>query len=169
MSTLKAATTLANTGDYIADNFEGNERSFAFECANPALSVVTDESGIGESFGKALQVEFKDGQNSYNLATFTNYTLKAGGSYRVTFDYKVLVGDAANQYAVALVRWDDYAAGYPNATQGFWVGAKSTEVQQFDHTFTLTGDSDGWLFSLSNWAANINATILIDNLKIEKV
>ena len=67
------------------------------------------------------------------------------------------------------VRLDDAAEGYPNVTQGFWVGAVSESVQQFSYDFTLTGTNDNWKFAVSNWAEDVHAVILLDNLRIEKI
>ncbi len=161
-------TSLTQVGDIVSDNFEGSERSLLCTSMNPEVSKVQDRSGIGTSFGTALQVVFKGSGGAYNLATFTNYTLQAGGTYRVSFDYKVIEADTVNTYASAVMRWDD-GKDYPNIQNGLWVGSVSETVQQYSFDFTLTGESDEWKFSLSNWGADVHATILLDNLKIEKI
>lgn len=162
------AATLEEVGDKIVDDFEGSERSFVCSSMNPEVSKTDDDSGIGTPFGKALKVVFNGSSGAYNNATFTNYTLKAGGTYRVTFDYKVIEADTTNQWAMAVMRWDD-GATYPEVHEAFWVGSVSETEQQFSHEFQITGDSDEWKFCLSNWGSDVHATILLDNLKIEKI
>ena len=139
---LKAETRLENVGDVVSDDFEGNVRAFGYSSVNPFVVKTDDNSGVGNSFGKALRIEFNGGSGVYNIASFTNYILKGAGKYRVSFDYKVIEADTTHTYATALVRLDDAAEGYPNATQGFWVGSVSESVQQFSHEFTLTGTND---------------------------
>ena len=166
---LKEAAVLAAVGDFVSDDFEGDTRAFAVSSVNPFVEKTDDLSEIGASFGKALKVEFKGSQGAYNIASFTNYTLKAGMTYRVTFDYKVLEADTENKYATALIRLDSEADGYPEVHTGLWVGEVSKQVQQFSYDFTITGASDGWKFGLSNWSEDVHAVILLDNLKIEMV
>ena len=162
------AATLEEVGDKIVDDFEGSERSFVCSSMNPEVSKTDDDSGIGTPFGKALKVVFNGSSGAYNNATFTNYTLKAGGTYRVTFDYKVIEADTTSQWAMAVIRWDD-GVTYPEVHQAFWVGSVSETVQQFSFEYQITGESDEWKFCVSNWGSDVHATILLDNLKIEKV
>lgn len=166
---LKAETRLENVGDVVSDDFEGNVRTFGCSSVNPFVEKTDDNSGIGASFGKALRIEFNGSSGVYNIASFTNYILKGAGTYRISFDYKVIEADTVHTYATAVVRLDDAAEGYPNVTQGFWVGAVSESVQQFSYDFTLTGTNDNWKFAVSNWAEDVHAVILLDNLRIEKI
>ena len=86
----------------------------------------------------------------------------------MTFDYKVIEADTTSQWAMAVIRWND-GVTYPEVHQAFWVGSVSETVQQFSFEYQITGESDEWKFCVSNWGSDVHATILLDNLKIEKV
>ena len=58
---------------------------------------------------------------------------------------------------------------YLNSTAALWVGGASTTVQKFEATLNVSGSRTDWKLQIGNNNVDINAVILIDNIKIQYI
>ena len=167
------AVSFSMTGDKFETDFEQLPSYISLtQGANFTASVVNDTSGIGTSFGKALELNLT-GAAQNALVTLVGLTYKPGLTYKVSFDYKVITASALNMRII----FREYGGGYRgsgSATDTFHNfpvdSSKMGAAQSFGTIITINAEHDKSLIRLTfinSQTSALTCKVLIDNLAIE--
>ena len=166
---IEVVDPLNREGDKINLDFESQGMiTVGADAPQMRAQIVDDTSGIGASFGKALEVTFNTtGTGSWPFVTFENLTINTNRNYKLSFDYKVL---QASPNAFAPMIREGFGLYRNTGDNKVSLAAVSTDIQKYSVNFAVGAwDKPYVKLQLSAWNRVIDAKVLIDNLELEVI